>query len=114
MQIQYLEIVTAEVDATCSALEKAHSVQFGAAEADLGNARTAALPGGGLIGVRAPMHDAEGPVVRPYVLVADIESAVEAATASGGELALPPTAIPGRGTFAIYFLGGIQHGLWQL
>ena len=114
MQVHYLEIVTPDVGATCGALEKLHGVSFSAPEAGLGNARTAALKSGGLIGVRAPMHAAEEPVVRPYVLVDDIEAAVEAAKAAGGEIAHPPMEIPGHGKFAIYVQGGIQHGLWQL
>ena len=114
MQVQYLEIVTPDVDATCGALEKLHGVSFSAPEAGLGNARTARLGGGGLIGVRAPMHESEAPVVRPYILVEDIESAVEAAKAAGCEIAHPPMEIPGRGKFAIYIQGGIHHGLWQL
>jgi predicted enzyme related to lactoylglutathione lyase len=114
MQVHYLEIVTADVDATCGALEELHGVSFGEPDATLGNARTAALKDGGRIGVRAPMHAAEEPVVRPYVLVDDVEAAVEAAEAAGGEVALPATEIAGGGKFAIYFQGGIQHGLWQL
>lgn len=114
MQVQYLEIVTPEVDATCDALETLHGVTFSKPEAGLGNARTAALAGGGRIGVRAPMRATEEPVVRPYVLVDDIEAAVEAARAAGGEIAHPPLEIPGHGRFAIYVQGGIQHGLWQL
>ena len=114
MLVQYLEIVTPDVVETCSALEKMHGVTFGAPVAEFGNARTAALKGGGMIGVRAPMREDEHPVVRPYVLVDDIEAAFEAARAAGAELAHPPMEIPGRGTFAIYILGGIQHGLWQL
>lgn len=102
MQVHYLEIVTPDVDATREALAKLHGVSFGEPEPVLGNARTAALHGGGRIGVRAPMHDGESPVVGPYVLVKDIESAVEAAKAAGGEIALPPTEIPDRGRFAIY------------
>lgn len=113
MLVQYLEIVTAEVDATCSALEKLHGVSFGKPEAVLGNARTATLEGGGRIGVRAPMRKDEEPVVRPYVLVDDIEAAVKAAKAAGGEIALSATEAPGLGKFAIYFQGGIQYGLWQ-
>jgi predicted enzyme related to lactoylglutathione lyase len=114
MQVHYLELVTPDVDATCDALEKLHGVSFGAPEAALGNARTATLNGGGLLGVRAPMRADEEPVVRPYVLVDDIDAAVEAAQAAGAEIALPPMEIPGRGKCAIYFQGGIQHGLWQL
>lgn len=114
MRIHYLEIVTPEVDATCSALAKLHGATFGRPEAGLGNARTAKLGNGGRLAVRAPMHPSEGPVVRPYVLVDDIEAATAAATAAGGELAHPPMEIPGHGTFAIYILGGIHHGLWQI
>ena len=54
MQIHYLEIVTKEVDAVCAAYAAANGVQFGKPDAGLGNARTAPLPGGGLVGVRAP------------------------------------------------------------
>jgi predicted enzyme related to lactoylglutathione lyase len=114
MQIHYLEIVTREVDAVCAAYAVANSVQFGEPDAVLGNARTAAPPGGGLVGVRAPMHESEEPVVRPYWLVDDIEAAVAAAVEAGGEVAHPPMEIPGHGTFAIYIQGGIHHGLWQL
>ena len=60
------------------------------------------------------MHEAEDPVVRPYLLVDDIEAAVEAAKEAGGEIAHPPMEIPGHGKFAIYIQGGIQTGLWQV
>ena len=113
MQIHYLEIVTKEVDAVCAAYAAVNGVQFGEPDAGLGNARTAPLPGGGLLGVRAPMHDAEEPVVRPYWLVDDIEAAVASAVEAGGEVAHPAMELPGHGTFAIYIQGGIQHGLWQ-
>jgi predicted enzyme related to lactoylglutathione lyase len=114
MQIHYLEIVTKEVDAVCSAYAAANAVEFGNPDAGLGGARTAALPGGTLVGVRPPMHEAEELVVRPYWLVDNIEAAVAAAVGAGGEVAHPPLEIPGHGTFAIYILGGVHHGLWQL
>ena len=57
--------------------------------------------------------DQEEAVVRPYVLVEDIEAAVESARAAGAEIAVPPMEIPGRGRCAVYFLGGNQYGLWQ-
>ena len=114
MQIHYLEIVTREVDATCANYAQEHGVAFGEAEASLGGARTAPLPGGGMVGVRAPMHEAEEPVVRPYFLVEDIEAAVAAAVEGGGEIAHPPLELPGFGTFAIFIQGGIHHGLWQV
>ncbi len=113
MQVHYFEVITPEVDATCAALAKLHGVTFSEPEAGLGNARTAALDSGGRIGVRAPMNETEEPVVRPYVLVDDIEAAAEAAKAAGAEIAHPPMEIPGHGKFAIYIQGGIHHGLWQ-
>jgi len=113
MQVHYLEIVTPEVDATCAALATLHGVTFGEPEAGLGNSRTAALANGGRIGVRAPMHETEEPVVRPYFLVDDIEAAAAAAVEAGAEIAHPVLELPGYGTFAIYIQGGIQYGLWQ-
>jgi len=113
MQIQYLEIVTPDVDAVCATYAQVHGVTFSDPDAGLGNARTAALPDGGLLGVRAPMHESEEPVVRPYLLVDDINAAVKAAEAAGGEIAHPPMEIPGHGTFAIFIQGGIHHGVWQ-
>jgi len=113
MQIHYLEIVTKDVDEVCATYGAAHGVQFGEPDAGLGHARTAGLPGGGLVGVRAPLRETEEPVVRPYWLVDDIEAAVAAVEAAGGEIAHPPMEIPGHGTFAIYIQGGIEHGLWQ-
>jgi uncharacterized protein len=114
MQVHYLEIVTPNVDAVCAAFEKLHGVRFSEPEAGLGNARTAALANGGLVGIRAPMHETETPVVRPYVLVDDLDAAAQAAIEAGGEIAHPPMEIPGHGKFAIYVQGGIHHGLWQL
>jgi predicted enzyme related to lactoylglutathione lyase len=114
MQIYYLEIVATEVDAVCSAYSAANKVKFGEPVAELGNARTATASGDCLVGVRAPMHETEEPVVRPYWLVEDIEAAVAAAVDAGGEVAHPALEIPGYGTFAIYILGGVHHGLWQL
>jgi hypothetical protein len=113
MQIHYLEIVTPAVDAVCSTYEQSHGVTFSGPVAALGNARTADLADGGRIGVRAPMHETETPVVRPYLLVDDIAAAVAAATAAGAEIAHPPLELPGQGTFAILIQGGVQHGLWQ-
>lgn len=113
MQVHYLEIVTKEVDAICATYAKRHGVTFGEPDPSLGNARTAALKNGGTIGVRAPMRESEEPIIRPYLLVEDIDAAVAAATSAGGEIALPPMEIPGQGKCAIYIQGGVQHGLWQ-
>ncbi len=60
MQMHYIEIVTREVDAVCAAYAAANSVRFGKSDAGLGNARTAALPGGGMVGVRSTMRPSAG------------------------------------------------------
>jgi hypothetical protein len=114
MQTQYIEIVTPDVDAVCATYSQLHGVTFSEPEAGLGNARTAALANGGVIGVRAPMHETEEPVVRPYLLVDDVEAAAKSAAEAGCEIAHPPMEIPGHGKFAIFIQGAIHHGLWQL
>ncbi len=114
MKVYYLEIVTRDVDGVCAAYSATHGVVFGEPDPGLGGARTAALSGGGSVAVRGPLRDTEEPVVRPYWLVDDIESAAAAAEKAGGTIAHPPMEIPGHGTFAIYLLGGNDHGLWQV
>jgi predicted enzyme related to lactoylglutathione lyase len=114
MQIQYLEIVTPDMDAVCATYEKLHGVSFSAPVAELGNARTASLAGGGILGVRVPMHETETPVVRPYMPVDDVETAAAAAIEAGSEIAHSPMEIPGHGKFAIYIEGGIQLGLFEV
>lgn len=113
MKIQYLEIVTTDVDAACALYSKMHGVSFGGADQNLGGARTAKLAGGGMLGIRAPLRHTENPVVRPYILVEDIEASVAAAAESGAEVAMPSTEIAGYGRFAIVIQGGIESGLWQ-
>jgi predicted enzyme related to lactoylglutathione lyase len=114
MRVHYLEIVTKDVDAACKLYSAVHGVTFGDADQSLGGARTAQMTEGGMMGIRAPMHDGENSVTRPYILVEDIEAAVGAAAESGAEIAVPPMKIPGHGTCAIYIHGGIEAGLWQL
>ncbi len=114
MIIQYLEIVTSEVDAVCETYSLLHDVKFGESDQNLGGARTAKLANGGTLGVRAPLRDTEKPVVRHYILVEDIQATVDAAAKSGAEVALPPMELPGHGTCAIVIQGGIESGFWQL
>jgi uncharacterized protein len=113
MQIQYLEIVTPDVDALCAHYSKVHGVTFSDPDPNLGGARTAKLIGGGMLGIRGPLRDDETPVVRPYVLVDNIAASVTAAADAGAGIALPPMELPGHGTCAIVFQGGIECGLWQ-
>ena len=113
MKVHYLEFVTPDVNAACLALSST-VITFSEPVEVLGNARIATLSDGSMIGVREPMRETEEPVTRAYLLVDNIESALERATEAGGEVAHPPLELPGFGTFAIYLLGGNQHGLWQL
>jgi hypothetical protein len=73
MQIHYLEIVTPDVDGAVAPYSQIHGIFFGAAEENLGDARTAKLANGGRLAIRASLRDTEEPVVRPYFLVPDIE-----------------------------------------
>ncbi|MEM9744417.1 MAG: hydroxylase [Pseudomonadota bacterium] len=113
MQVQYLEIVTPAVDALCAQYAAAHSVTFSSPDAALGGARTARLGDGALLGIRAPLREDEAPVVRPYMLVDDLEAAVAAAQEAGATLALPPMELAGHGRCAIVIQGGIDCGFWQ-
>lgn len=114
MKVHYLEIVTPDVESVCATHCRLHGVRFGEPVAALGNARVADLDGGGSMGVRAPMHESELPVVRPYFLVADLEAAIKEAAAAGAELAHPALALPDLGSFAIFIQGGVHYGLWQV
>lgn len=113
VKVEYLEIVTPEVDALCQQYAAAHGVTFSEPNPGFGGARTAPLSDGGRIGIRGPLRPDETPVVRPYTLVTDIKAAVEAAVAAGGTVAMNPMEIPGEGTFAIVIHGGIECGFWQ-
>jgi len=82
MGVHYLEIVCTDVAAHCAALEAIHGLSFGAEVPDLGQARVAERPDGGLLGVRAPLAEHEEPIVRAYTAVEDIEQATQAAEAA--------------------------------
>lgn len=113
MGVHYLEIVCRDVDQQCAALERVHGLSFGAAVADLGEARVAETSNGSLVGVRAPLAEHEQAIVRTYLVVNDIEVAVEQAEAAGAVVAYPPTQQGDTGTWAIYILDDVQMGLWQ-
>jgi len=113
LRIHYLEIVCPDVTKQCATLERLHGLSFGPPVADLGEARVAKAADGSLIGVRAPLAAHEQPVTRTYLEVADIARAIKEAEAAGAEVAYPPTQQGDTGTWAIYFLDGVQIGLWQ-
>ena len=112
--IYYLEIVTPDVEVARDLYSDVHGWRFGDMASELGNAFVASLPGGSLCGIRAPMHDQEERIVRTYVRVTDIDQSIQRAADLGGTVALEPMEIAGRGKIAIYLLGGIQQGIWQV
>lgn len=114
MKIHYLEIVSSSVDSVCAAYAATHNIQFEPPNPLLGNARTAELADGTVVGVRDTLSDEEECVVRPYWLVDDINVALQTAERQGAVVLHPPLEIPGKGKFAIYDQGSIHHGLWQL
>jgi len=113
MKIYWLEIVTPEVETHCQIYQNLYGVSFNL-RPELGNAYVTEIPGHGQLGIRAPLHNDETPVVRPYVLVNDIENAVNMARQSGSTIIHAPLDIAGFGTFAIAETGGIQHGFVQV
>lgn len=113
MGIHYVEIVCRDVAAQCAALERLHGLSFGPEDAEFGTARVAEAPDGSLIGVRAPLAEHEQPIVRTYLEVEDIARAVKDAEAAGAMTAYGPMEQGDTGTWAIYFLGDAQIGLWQ-
>lgn len=80
----------------------------------MGNARVAELKGGLQIGIRAPMQPTEKPTIRMYLRVSDLEASVEKVKQQGAKILLERMEIPRHGTIAIYELGGIEQGLWQV
>jgi predicted enzyme related to lactoylglutathione lyase len=112
--VYYLEIVTPAPETTRDFYAAAYGWRFAERAPELGNAFAATLPDGSMCGIRAPMHAAEQPIVRTYLRVTDVHAAVQRAEELGATIAMGATEIVGRGTFAIYFIGGIQQGLWQV
>ena len=110
--VHYLEIVTNERDASCQLLQSLLGLEFSEPVASLGNARTATRGDETQVGVRAPMHDQEKSVTRPYYLVPNLDAALETVKEGGGMLAWTDT-MPGGDRAAIYFQGGVEYGLWQ-
>lgn len=113
MSVHYLEIVSNDVDTLTRMYERMLGVSFGPPDPDLGQARVATRADGTLVGIRKPLAEHEQPIMRTYLEVADIQQAVKTAEEQGATVAYPPTRQGQRGTFAILFQGGVQHGLWQ-
>ena len=113
MGVHYLEIVSDDVDGLTDLYERMHGVSFGPPDPDLGEARVATQADGARIGIRKPLGEHEGPIMRTYLAVEDIQEAAKDAEESGATIAYPPTRQGSSGTFAIVIQGGVEHGLWQ-
>ncbi len=113
MTVHYLEIVTENPDTTCALYERVHGLSFGPRDDSLGGSRIARRPDGSMVGVRAPLAAHEGPIVRTYLAVEDIEAATKAAEDNGAQLAYGPSREGAHGQFAIVIHDGVEHGLWQ-
>lgn len=113
-EIHYLEVVTPDAEAARDFYSRAYGWHFEDMTPELGNAFVAFLPNGSRCGIRAPMHDQEKPTVRTYIRVADIESSVEKAAELGATIILGAMELPGQGIIAIYLIGGIEQGIWQV
>lgn len=109
----YVEIVTPDPEAARAFFEAAHGWSFQDMGEALGGSLVATLPSGASFALRAPMHEMEKPLTRTYVRVADAEAAVKTAESLGALVGLPPVELPGHGRIAIYFLGGVELGVWQ-
>lgn len=112
--IHYIEIVTNDVEVQCQALSDYIAGQFEGPVVELGNARVALRDDGILCGIRAPMDPAETPTTRIYLRVDNLDQAVSSVREQGAAILLENMPIAGRGSIAIYELGGIQHGFWQV
>ena len=113
MKVQYLEVVTPEVDAICKTYAQIYGIEFDDPDLSLGGARIANFSNGGVIGIRAPLHKTEEPVVRHYTLVEDIKVAVDTAEKLGAVVAVPPMELAGYGLCAIVIQSGVELGFWQ-
>ncbi len=112
--VHYIEIVTPDVEKMCELYSNSFGWIFQPASPQLGNARVTELQDGSLYGIRAPMHATEKALIRLYIRVQDIEAYVQKVTQTGGKILLEPMKIPGYGIIAIYEIGGIEKGLWQV
>ena len=113
MNIEYLEIVTPDVDKLCTIQAAIHGIQFSDPVPTLGNARTAKMANGGVMGIRGPMRPDETPVTRSYLHVEDLAKAMAAAKEAGAEIAIESMDLPGHGKIGMFIQGGIECGLWQ-
>lgn len=113
-EVCYVEIIATDVEATVRFCEDVFGWMFHAPDADLGGSRVATLPNGTRVSVRASMHEQEAPITRSYVRVANVADTVARAKRHGAEILLDAMTLGRHGTIAIWRIGGIEQGVWQL
>lgn len=112
--IHYLEIVTPDAEAAREFYSDAFGWTFSPAQPELGFAFVAELPEGSRCGIRAPLSPQETPTMRSYLRVPDLGGATREAVRLGAKLLLDQMELPGWGQIAIYEIGGLQQGIWQV
>lgn len=110
----YVEMVTPEVDAMREFCAEAYGWSFAPPDPVLGSARIATLASGARVAIRAPMDAAEKPLTRTYVRVPDVERAAKEAERLGALVALAPVELGSHGKIAIFIVGGVEQGAWEL
>lgn len=113
--IVHLELYSEDADATRAFFEAAFDWRFerpeGMEEMDYHLWRSETPPFGGLAPADSPPFDP--PTVLAYLLVDDIDEAVEAVTEAGAEV-LVQQGIPGAGAMAMYEApGGVIGAVWE-
>jgi predicted enzyme related to lactoylglutathione lyase len=103
--VEYLEIVTNDVDAVTALYQRIHVLSFGPSGPDLAHARVATRVDGTLVGIRKSLAAHEQPIIRTYLTVEDIQQAVNKADDSGATIAYRPTRQGTRGTLQSRFMG---------
>lgn len=112
--VYYTEAVTPDPRAAAAFLEDLHGWRFEEMGPELGGSRLATLATGARFAVRGPLRPDEDPLIRTYVRVESVDEAVKRAEKLGAKIGLSSMELPGHGKIAIYFLGGVELGLWEL
>ncbi len=112
--VYYLELVTSDVEGTCRMYSDVFDYSFGDPVPELGLARVASLPNGSWCGIRMPLSPEERPIMKAYYRVADLDVAVREVAGLGARILLESMLLEGWGKIAIFEMGGIQQGLWQV
>jgi uncharacterized protein len=112
--LAHTELASTDPTATRKFLEAAFGWRFETQQGPKGGTYLAfTAPGGGRGGIR-PTQPKEPPATTSYVLVDDLDAALQKVQKAGGEVVLPPTDVPGMGRFFWFKVpGGPVLAAWQ-